>query len=788
MTLVRATLGPTNTGKTHGAIERMLDHESGIIGLPLRLLAREVYDRVCARVGARAVALVTGEEKRVPAQARYWICTVEAMPESLDADFVAVDEIQLAAHPQRGHIFTDRLLRARGRRETCFLGADTMRAALETLVPSVRVERRPRLSTLSGAGQAQLSAVPPRSAIVAFSATRVYELAERVRHKRGGAAVVLGALSPRARNAQVAMYQAGEVDYLVATDAIGMGLNLDVDHVAFAETRKYDGSETRELDAAELAQIAGRAGRYVKDGTFGTLAPQAPLNTALVRAIERSAFPAERRLWFRNAELDFSSLDALAVSLRRRPPHELLRLVEPAEDERALIRLASDINVRALAREPSTIELLWGVCQIPDYRQILFEAHVELLRQVFLQLAGPRGRVEHDYLRKNIEAADDINGDIDALIARMAAVRTWNYVASHGGWVQGGREFQELARAVEDRLSDALHVRLVARFVERRRRTAAFRPTAGSGKARPQPRDSSNARGPTAPRPLDSAHPFAALAGLRVDERVAAPRILSAVEAAIDAPPDRFRLRDDGAIVYSPMGHGAVNEIVLGSLMGGPSLLMPEARLAPDVAEELRAGARTRLLRRLVAAARDFVGATLEPIRVAQSSMRSAHARGILYQIEQGLGAAWASELGQQLAALSDSEREAMKTLGVEIGLLFVFVPALHTPDKLATRRTLSAAFRRLRPDQVRPRSGEAPSFRAVLDVSPPLHLALGYAVLGPRAVRVDIAEDLARRAHQEPSDNLEAEAASILAAPEREARVVIAAIRAAMTGEPALA
>jgi ATP-dependent RNA helicase SUPV3L1/SUV3 len=407
---ITAQLGPTNTGKTHRAVERMLQHQTGMIGLPLRLLAREVYDRVSARVGEAAVALVTGEEKRVPSRPRYWVCTVEAMPAEREVDFVAVDEIQLCGHTERGHLFTDRLLHWRGRQETWFLGADTIRPILERLVPTAVVDRRPRLSRLLGAGALPLRGLPPRTAVVAFSAGAVYDLAERLRVRRGGAAVVLGALSPRARNAQVALYQAGEVDYLVATDAIGMGLNMDVDCVVFAELCKFDGRQMRELEDAELAQIAGRAGRHHNDGRFATLAPLPPLPAAVTRAIEDHRFPVQKRILWRSRDLDTSSLDALAASLRQRPFAACLELQDQAEDSRALVRLRQDSEVLAHARDPESVGLLWEVCQIPDYRQLQLDDHFQLLRAVFLQLRGPRQRLADDWIRQHVDRLDDAAG------------------------------------------------------------------------------------------------------------------------------------------------------------------------------------------------------------------------------------------------------------------------------------------------------------------------------------------------------------------------------------------
>ncbi|MEJ7730313.1 MAG: helicase-related protein, partial [Polyangiaceae bacterium] len=381
---ITAVLGPTNTGKTHGAVERMLSHQSGVIGLPLRLLAREVYDRITARIGEARVALVTGEEKRVPRRPDYWVCTVEAMPLAREVDFLAVDEVQLAAHHQRGHVFTERILHARGRAETWFLGSDTMRPLLSELTPTARFVAHPRLSTLRFAGAQKLSRLPPRSAVVAFSTLQVYETAERMRALRGGAAVVLGALSPRTRNAQVAMYQAGEVDHLVATDAIGMGLNLDIGHVAFAGLRKFDGREARELDAAEVAQIAGRAGRYLSDGTFGTLAPLS-LPPPVAMAVEAHRFPAVKRVRWRSVDLDLASPDALLASLAERSPARSLVLSTGADDAVALTLLAGTEEVRARARGAEAVSLLWEVCRIPDYKKLLAESHAALLLEIWRQ-------------------------------------------------------------------------------------------------------------------------------------------------------------------------------------------------------------------------------------------------------------------------------------------------------------------------------------------------------------------------------------------------------------------
>src|SRR3954449_3769208 len=375
---VTAVLGPTNTGKTHLAIERMLAHSSGIIGLPLRLLAREVYNKVAACVGTEAVALVTGEEKIKPPHPRYWVSTVEAMPRDLDVAFLAIDEVQLGADLERGHVFTDRMLNRRGREETLVLGAQTVRPMVEKLLPGAHILSRPRLSQLTHAGDRKITRLPRRSAIVAFSAEEVYAIAELIRRQRGGAAVVLGALSPRTRNAQVELFQSGDVDYLVATDAVGMGLNLDVDHVAFAADKKFDGYRFRKLFPAELGQIAGRAGRYMRDGTFGTSGRCPPFEPELAQALESHSFDSVKVLQWRNSVLDFSTLGALAASLAHIPSEQGLTRAPIAEDIQVLEHVSRDDEVRALAATRPAIERLWEVCQVPDYRKVSPAAHAEM--------------------------------------------------------------------------------------------------------------------------------------------------------------------------------------------------------------------------------------------------------------------------------------------------------------------------------------------------------------------------------------------------------------------------
>ena len=754
---ITALLGPTNTGKTHRAVERMLAHDSGMIGLPLRLLAREIYDRLTTRIGESRVALVTGEEKRVPRRPDYWVSTVEAMPVDREVDFVAVDEIQLAAHPHRGHVFTERLLRARGRRETWLMGAETMRPLVRELVPTAAHAPCQRLSRLVARGAEKLQRLPPRSAVVAFSMPQVYALGERLRALRGGAAVVLGALSPRTRNAQVALFQAGEVDYLVATDAIGMGLNLDVDHVAFAGLSKFDGREARDLEPAELAQIAGRAGRYLRDGTFGTVAPLR-LPDGVAAAVEAHRFPAVRRVRWRSPDLDFGSVTALLASLRVRPRRGCLELVQDAEDTAALDRLAGDPEVRALAHGEEAVRLLWEVARVPDFRKLLLETHVALLAELFAMLASPRGVLDRAWIEARVAEIDDPAGDIDTLIGRMASVRTWTYIAHQARWVPDAARLQERTRDIEDRLSDALHERLVQRFVER----------GGGGKrSQARPRAPSSPSSATPEAEAHASHPFARLASLRAALAPAAPARGEAawVEALVAAPHERFSVDAAGRI--------SADDRPLGQLTRGTSLLLPEVRLTGQ--DDLGAGARSRILRRLVAFARDLVEALLAPLRAPALRALSPAGRGVVYQLEQGLGTALAERAEIQLAELDDRDRALLGAEGVEIGGRVLYVAALLRPAALGQRVALGSVWFDPRP--VPPPRG-AVSMAALRGVDARAYAAIGFPVFGTRAIRADVAER-ARRALVDERGEADggARLASLLGCPARELGAVAEAL-----------
>lgn len=470
---VTAVLGPTNTGKTHYAVERMLARSSGVIGLPLRLLAREIYDRIVALKGPAQCALITGEEKIIPKTARFFVCTVEAMPVDRNFAFLAVDEVQLMANHERGHIFTDRVLHSRGYEETLFLGAETARAVLKTLVPKIRVEHRERFSTLVYDGPKKLTRLPKRSVIVAFSSVEVYAIAELIRRYRGGAAVVMGGLSPRTRNAQAEMFQNGDVDFLVATDAVGMGLNLDTDHVAFASLTKYDGRRRRYLTPMEAAQIAGRAGRFRNDGTFGTTGDCPVMDDELVKRIEDHDFEPMDYVEWRNSDLDFSSLGGLTESLHAPRPTNRLRRIKGAEDEAALERFMAIDEVSSRIKVPAQVRQLWDICQIPDFRNLTIDTHFKLLQDIYRILVRGGGKISSDFMISRIDRLDDMSGGVDQLSSRLAHIRTWTYCASKPNWMPrlgdlDGKTLANHAREVEDRLSDALHESLIARFVDKR--------------------------------------------------------------------------------------------------------------------------------------------------------------------------------------------------------------------------------------------------------------------------------------------------------------------------------
>lgn len=743
-----AVLGPTNTGKTHYAIERMLAHRSGMIGLPLRLLAREVFDRVVEKRGAREAALVTGEEKIIPPNPKYWVCTVEAMPLERDVDFLAIDEIQLAADLERGRVFTSRLLHARGISETLFLGSETMRPILRSLFPNIRFTARERLSVLSYSGQKKVTRLPHRSAVVGFSSETVYAVAELIRRQRGGAAVILGALSPRTRNAQAALYQNGDVDYLVATDAIGMGLNMDIDHVAFAASRKFDGYHRRTLRNDELAQIAGRAGRHMRDGTFGVTADCPPFDEEVIKAIEEHQFEPVRMMQWRSEALDFSSLHAFQRSLDRPAPRLELQRARPGDDEAAFVRLSALDEIKDIARGGAALALLWDVCQIPDFRKVAADQHARLLRDIYLQIVQG-GRIASDWLAPRVAQLERTDGDIDAISARIAHVRTWTYLSHRVHWIEDAPYWQEKARAVEDSLSDALHEKLTQRFVDRRTSVLLKKLKDEAPLLAGVTEDGEvivegqfvgrllgfefivdpRARGLEAKRVRTAA------------DRALGPVLAARAAALTNAAPDELSVREDGAILW--------RSAQVAKLAKGPAPLRPDLQISglDALSPHLRGRVKDRLDAFVVSRVESLLGELITlgvAVNAGDGGGLSALARGVAFRLIENFGAMSRAQFGDELKQLDQNERSKLRKLGIRFGEYTLFMPSLLKPGPARLLTLLWALWVGKDPAQFQPPKAGLVSLVADKDLPPAYYYASGYRPSGARAVRIDMLERLA--------------------------------------------
>jgi ATP-dependent RNA helicase SUPV3L1/SUV3 len=750
---VTAVLGPTNTGKTHHAIERMLAHRTGVIGLPLRLLAREVYDRIVAKVGPSVVALVTGEERIVPDRTQYWVCTTEAMPLEIGADFVAVDEIQLCADADRGHVFTDRLLRARGLNETLFLGSDTMRGAIAGLVPHVTFLKRDRMSTLKYAGSKKISRMPERSAIVGFSVENVYAIAELIRRQKGGCAVVMGALSPRTRNAQVALYQNGDVDYLVATDAIGMGLNLDIKHVAFSATAKFDGRRMRALYPQELGQIAGRAGRHTEDGTFGVTGEARPFDEDLVDAIESHRFAPVKKLHWRNEQMDFGSADRLIRSLEAPTFNDWLTRARDADDVLALKALSALPEVQDKLTEPKRVQLLWDVCRIPDFRSSSGPEHTTLLTRIFEFLVGRGlggGRIPSDWLATAIKRIDRTEGDIDTLSRRLAYIRTWTYVTQRKNWVEDETHWRDETRAVEDRLSDALHAALTQRFVDRRtsvllrrlkQKEALVAEVNDKGEVTVEGEFAGKLEGfrfkQDASATADAAKTLAtaAIQALKPEFHLRADRFYNAPDTELD-------FTEQGGLMW---GTNAVGKLVKGAEPAKPTVeAFVDEEAGPEVVEKVR--------RRLQHFIDRKVAAQFEPLlNMSRDETLTGLARGFAFRLSEAMGVLPRDAVASEVKELDQDARGALRKHGVRFGQFTIFLPALLKPAPTRLRLVLWSLWNGLQefPESPPPGLVTIPNVAEV----PKQHYTLaGYHPAGTRAIRIDMLERLADILRQKDS------------------------------------
>ncbi len=726
-----AVLGPTNTGKTYLAIERMLGYDTGMIGFPLRLLARENYDKVIKQKGVSQVALVTGEEKIIPQNPRYWICTVEAMPLDVSVSFLAIDEVQLCADPERGYVFTDRLLNARGTMETMFMGSDTMAGVIRELLPDCEIETRPRFSELNYVSPKRLQKVPRRSAIVVFSASDVYHVAENLRGMRGGCAVVLGALSPRTRNAQVDMYQAGEVDYLVATDAIGMGLNMDLDHVTFAKTSKFDGRQARRLRAPEVGQIAGRAGRHMNNGTFCTTTEIGGFPEDIVEAVENHRFDPVEVLQWRSRHLDFSSPTGLLRSLEKPPPHPLLSRTRDAEDHQALKVLLKDDDVAKVARSRAALRTLWDVAQVPDFRKTLFEQHTALLAQIFQHLIRGVGRIPEDFVEQHVSRLDNLQGDIDTLVNRIASVRTWTFISHRASWVTNAKYWQEKARKIDDKLSDALHERLTQRFVDRRATIMArvlmdgadlnAEIDAKEGTVKVEGEHVGHIKGLVfSPDPsiMDSSARPVFTAARRV--------MVKEVEQRVQ----QLLADNDGAFRLTEAGHLLWRENQVGHLVKGESLLFPGIEVIHN--DLLQGNDREKIRQRVEKWTRSHLRNRMKIFHELQAAPLKGTARGLAFQLVENFGLINRESITQFLNELGKEERKTLYDQGIRIGRFAVWMRGLSNTQHWPWRVLLWSLWNE-RPDvrDMLPAQGTK-VMHPERDVPLSLYQTLGFAVLRP--------------------------------------------------------
>ena len=738
---VAGVLGPTNTGKTHYAVERMLAHRTGVIGLPLRLLAREVYDKIVSIRGPSVVALLTGEERIVPPRVQYWVCTVESMPQGIGTDFVAIDEIQLCTDPERGHVFTDRLMGMRGLQETLFLGSDTMRGPISTLVPEASFLKRERMSTLTYSGTKTVSRMPARSAVVGFSVESVYSMAELIKRQKGGAAVVLGALSPRTRNAQVALYQNGDVDYLVATDAIGMGLNLDVNHVAFSALSKFDGRSMRLLAPNELAQIAGRAGRGMQNGSFGVTGEANDLNESTVKAIIDHRFTPIKKLQWRNSELSFVSLDALIASLSMPAEQQVFVKAREADDLIALKSLAENIEIYTKMTDIASRKLLWDICRIPDFRGISPAEHAHLLTLIFNHV-HEKGDIPETWIARQVNQIDRIDGDIDTLSKRLAFIRTWTYISQSTNWLEDKNHWRERTRSVEDRLSDALHQALTQRFVDRRtsllmrrlkQREALLAEVSDNGEV--------TIEGEFVGR-LDGFR-FIQDGGATGKEAV----ILKTASAQALVPhltlrAERFYNASDTEIDFTDQGGLMWGDQAVGKMIAGEGLLKPRIVIFAD--ETIDIDFKLKIERRLQHFVDRKIGALFEPlILMEKDSNLTGIARGLGFQLIQAMGILPRKEVIEDVKALNQDARGLLRKHGVRFGQFTIFMPLLLKPAPTRLRVLLWSLAQKLEEFPSSPPPG-------LVTIPCDPHAPAGYYTLAgyhkcnSRAIRIDMLERLA--------------------------------------------
>jgi len=685
---ITAVLGPTNTGKTHLAIETMLSFDSGMIGFPLRLLAREVYDKVIKQTGVDKVALITGEEKIIPPNAKYFLCTVESMPIDKQIDFVGVDEIQMCADHERGHIFTDRLLNIRGNKLTMFMGSNTIRNIISNLSDDVEFINRNRLSKLTYSGHKKISRIDRKTAIIAFSAEEVYAIAELIRRQKGGAAIVMGSLSPKTRNAQVELYQSGDVDFLVATDAIGMGINMDIDNIYFSNLKKFDGRKLRKLNLSEIGQIAGRAGRYLNDGNFGITGECKEINAEEVNLIENHKFEEIQFLFWRNSDLDFNSPEALIKSLEKKPKNSWLRKIYECEDERALKFFLRDKNLENIKLEKEKLNLLWECCQIPDFVKKTYGNHYEVIENVFKYLNGIKGRIPDDFMRLQLMKLDKLDGNVDSLSNRIANVRTWSYVSNKNNWIENQNYWIEKTKLLEDKLSDRLHDELTKTFIDKRASVLA--------RGLKQEMNFDTKISENNEVIIDNQF-IGKLNGLKLEldlkkgaletdikslkkaaRQTVGPELEKRIQIIIDT--GLIELREDSKVYW--------NNSSICRLSSGKDYLNPNLELMVD--DILEQNQKQKLIDFLNKWIKNKINTVLKSlIELKDLKEKNSSIKALAYQLYENNGVLKREQVSEYLKNLGQIERKVLRDLGVKFGRYHVFLYHLIKPEAVSLRTLL---------------------------------------------------------------------------------------------------
>jgi len=738
---ITAVLGPTNTGKTHLALETMLEYESGIIGFPLRLLAREVFDKCVNKVGAENVALITGEEKIIPKLPKYYICTVESMPQDMIVDFVAVDEIQMCTDHERGHIFTDRMLNARGEKLTMFLGSQTMKSIISSLIDKIEFVSRERYSKLTYSGYKKISRLNPKTALIAFSIDEIYAIAELVRRQKGGAAIIMGSLSPKTRNSQVELYQSGDANFLVATDAIGMGINMDIDNVSFSSLKKYDGKKSRKLNLSEISQIAGRAGRHTNDGTFGITGECKQLLPDEIEKLEKHELNKIDTIYWRNSEINFNSLGALLSSLEEKTNNEFLRRINDCDDEKVLkFLIKSDDKLKDKCSK-DFIKTLWGCCQIPDFSKKTYGTHIEVVKKVFDFLSSDSGKVTNDYMKTQLQHLDRVDGNIDTLTNRISNVRTWSYVANKKGWVYNADYWVERTKYIEDKLSDQLHEELTKSFVDKRI----------SILSRSLKQDIALATEIKNENQVIIDNQFIGeLKGLKLDLDLKSGSlktdIKSLKKAARQAISPELEKRTNKIIKSDAFDLGEDHKVYwmnnpIAYILKGNNYLNPKIEILADEAIDL--DSKEKLKFYLQKKLSELIATELSDlVNLSKSKFKNNYVRALCYQLFENNGVMKRESVHQMIKNISKEDRSSIRKAGIKIGRYHIFLPRMLKPGAVELRIKLWKLYFLEDKNYTIPKSG-LNFLKDEMKKNSKFLLICGFENFGKFFIRVDILERL---------------------------------------------